>query len=392
MAKYNMMLGVAKGPVGDIVLSRRDGVQIQRVRVHEVANPQTQGQAAQRSFIAPVTKFYSPLAVTLERSWEGKNKSKSYNAFLKFNTNLARNNAWALPKGCSWFPLPYRLSFGTITPLYLVDSWSEGTYSLEVHASPVSDSTLVADIATFSKALINAGYKKGDQITVILAKCNDYEQLFADGNYTPKVIRFYLDPSDTTTFASMGLSVTSQADSSLWTISEANCVGGAVIVSRYEQGVWRRSTQSLMVIDYIMDKINNNEQRQRNIDTYRPASLAPVSDVYLNGSEDGGRSFVMYTPSGKAYTIVNVLRNESWAIAVANSGERFYLYSSDRRSAAYTSCLVSNGQWAQNSERTDDNCVICNCAWSSDPSGEVLQFMMSFGFTQVMLYGEYSPA
>ena len=80
MAIGNLFLGAAKKTIGDIVLYRRNGVQQSRVRVRHIANPKTEAQALQRNYMAPVTKFYAPLAGVLEKSWEGLNRSESLSA------------------------------------------------------------------------------------------------------------------------------------------------------------------------------------------------------------------------------------------------------------------------------------------------------------------------
>ena len=71
MAKGNLLLGTAKNSVGDVVMYRREGSEITRVRVRNVKNPKTNAQSFQRAIMAPIAKFYSPLSVVLERSFEG---------------------------------------------------------------------------------------------------------------------------------------------------------------------------------------------------------------------------------------------------------------------------------------------------------------------------------
>ena len=77
MAKGNLLLGTAGNSVGDVVMYRREGAQVSRVRVRKIKNPKTDAQSLQRAAFSPVAKFYSPLAVVLERSFEGLSKMKS---------------------------------------------------------------------------------------------------------------------------------------------------------------------------------------------------------------------------------------------------------------------------------------------------------------------------
>lgn len=386
MAKYNMLLGTAAGTLGDIVLSRRDGVQQQRVRVRKIANPKTQGQAAQRSYVAPVTKFYSPLSLTLERSWEGKNKSKSYAAYLAYNTQMAKNEGWALPKGTSWFPLPYRVSHGTIPAIPQSISADAGGINLQVGGAAVNAAVGSNSPAIFALSMIAAGYKMGDQITIIFADSQNNEDIYAQGNFKPTVVRFFLDTLSGETWAKLGLDCAPSSDFSQWTFTRTNCVAAVVIVSRYEKGVWRRSTNDLLVVDNIMDLIASAEQKQANINTYRPVSNAPQSDIYLNGSHGEGSTITLQTPSGVSYNIIRIDRIDGWAYAVAEDGHELLCYSTDRRASTYGQCLKAADGWAENEERTDTNCVVTNFSSAYEGSQELLMFFIENGFTYQDVY------
>ena len=69
MAKGNLFLGTAARSVGDVVMYRREGSQVSRVRVRKIANPKTDAQCAQRAYMSAVVRFYQPLADILERSF-----------------------------------------------------------------------------------------------------------------------------------------------------------------------------------------------------------------------------------------------------------------------------------------------------------------------------------
>lgn len=386
MAKYNMLLGTAAGTLGDVVLSRRDGVQQQRVRVRKIANPKTQGQAAQRSYVAPVAKFYSPLSLTLERSWEGKNKSKSYNQFLKYNTKLAQENEWALPKGTSWFPLPYRVSHGTIPAIQQSISADSGGVKLQVGGAAVNAAVGSNSPAIFTLSMIAAGYKMGDQITIIFGDSETDGFIFAQGNFKPTVVRFFLDTHSGDTWEKLGLDCAPSSDFSQWTFTRTNCVAAVVIVSRFEKGIWRRSTNDLMVVDNVMHLIESAEQKQANINTYRPVSNAPQSDIYLNGSHGEGSTITLTTPSGVSYNIIRIDRIDGWAYAVAEDGTELLVYSTDRKSPTYQSCLKADGTWAANEDKTDTNCVQVDFSPSASNAQELLMFFIENGFSYHDVY------
>lgn len=286
MAKNNLLLGSAAGSVGDVTLMRRQGVQVSRVRVRSIANPKTFGQAQQRCYMAPIPKFYAPLAIALEKSWEGKSKSESYSAFLKKNAQLARENNWTLPKGTGFFPMPYRLSKGTLPSVNaIVDDYSAGEFKLQGNFSLTNNEET---FGAFSQDMVNNfGLINGDQLTIISVMKAD------DGVYIPSYIRFYLNVESTeemgSFFGNLGLS---------WNFTDENeinfsiqnylqgLMGVAVIASRWENNMWRRSIESLDVAPEILAAIAGPDVAATNIATYMNSATANPSDVYLNGSSE----------------------------------------------------------------------------------------------------------
>lgn len=71
MAKGNMLLGYARGKVGDLVFTRRNGEQVTRPRVRVVNNPKTEGQQIQRMIFASVIWAYQRMKSICDHSFEG---------------------------------------------------------------------------------------------------------------------------------------------------------------------------------------------------------------------------------------------------------------------------------------------------------------------------------
>ena len=284
MAKNNIFLGTGAGSVGDVTMMRRMGKQVSRLRVRTIANPKSYGQARQRCYMAPIPKFYAPLAIALEKSWEGKNKSESYSAFIKKNVELARENNWTLPKGTAFFPMPYRLSKGTLPSINAKITDSEyGDFIINGDFSTFSENQTFGN---FSQCMINQkGLQNGDQITIIsIMKVDDYV-------YIPKYVRVYLDVTSTTNFEEYMLPYGIDLDeangeyiSLKVDIYYNGLMGVAVIASRWENDMWRRSIESLDVAPEILAAISGVGVDATNIATYMPSSQANPSDVYLNGS------------------------------------------------------------------------------------------------------------
>lgn len=280
--KHNVFLGSGSGSIGDVVSYRREGTQVSRMRVREIKNPRTYSQAEQRNFLAPVSKFYAPLAAALEQSFEGKSTAKSYAAFSSEAVKKARLNGWYLPKGTGFFPLPYKLSHGTIAPLPQVLDPAGGNPQLQINITIVSEGAdPITTVGGIVPSFVAAGYKEGDQITVITVKRS------ADGSYVPAYKRFFLDAESTETLASafgQNVSAAVPGDSNLIVELAAGHVAAAVIVSRYENEKWRRSTQALMVDTDTLELVTGETAKENAIASYMDGEYVPVSEIYLNGS------------------------------------------------------------------------------------------------------------
>lgn len=91
MAKGNMLLGYARGKVGDLVFTRRNGEQVTRPRVRVVNNPKTEGQQIQRMIFASVVAAYSRMKSICDHSFEGvKYGAASQAKFMSENLKRLR--------------------------------------------------------------------------------------------------------------------------------------------------------------------------------------------------------------------------------------------------------------------------------------------------------------
>lgn len=270
MAIGNLFLGTARKTIGDIVMYRRNGEQLSRVRVRKIANPRTEAQALQRNYMAPVTKFYAPLADVLERSWEGLDRQKSLGAFLKTNAGLARSSGWYVVKGAGFTPLPYKVSNGTLAPLSYSDS------ELSLGGQSIAD----VKVSTISAALVNMGYQYGDQLTTIVCLEDDA------GEVRPVWSRVLLSSSDESDIFSdiAGAVLFEQGNNALAYSGVLESVIGAVfIVSRWNGSKWLRSSQYVQVSATYLEQFTNIEARAAAIASYQSGDSVVSSDIYLNG-------------------------------------------------------------------------------------------------------------
>lgn len=287
MAKGNLFLGLGRRSVGDVVLYRRNGEQISRVRVRKIANPKSDGQALQRSYMAAVSSFYSFFKSPLEKSWQGLNRSQSQSAFLKANANLVRSEGYYVTKGFGLAPLPLQVSKGTLNR---VGATINAGGDLVVF--PSVRSTVIEEdytLGTISNAFISKGYSAGDQVTILTVLYDD------DLGYMPRWCRFVLDPASqadlTGTYTSVGLQPNFTIDDTVlsdvdFSSSAFDIAAAAVIVSRYSNGEWQRSTEFMAANAGYIDAFMGEDARAAAIASYQGTTSVPESDVYLNGSTE----------------------------------------------------------------------------------------------------------
>jgi hypothetical protein len=91
MAKGNILLGMGRGKLGDIVLTRIDGQQIARPRNRQPKNPRTNKQLYQRAVMATVMQAYSAGIKIFDHSFEGKAVgAANQRYFMKINAKKLR--------------------------------------------------------------------------------------------------------------------------------------------------------------------------------------------------------------------------------------------------------------------------------------------------------------
>lgn len=92
MAKGNMLLGQARGSVGDVVFSVENGQQISKVRTRTHANPKTAPQQIQRSIMATVAQAWATLGPIVKTMWEGyKKETEAKFKFTSVNVSRLRS-------------------------------------------------------------------------------------------------------------------------------------------------------------------------------------------------------------------------------------------------------------------------------------------------------------
>lgn len=174
MARHNMLLGQARGKVGDLVFSRLKGKQIVRSKAAEVANPRTYGQNVQRALFATATvagKFMNDLVDhTFDSTVDGaddRNRFTSLNV-AKLRTMLSNGDTvHILEKGGNAFaPNSFIISEGDQGAMPILASET----ILTGHTDDGENYITVADLKQMFPKV-----KAGTQFTIVVAYVNDQD-------------------------------------------------------------------------------------------------------------------------------------------------------------------------------------------------------------------------
>lgn len=263
MSRGNIILGDSSGKLGDVVLYRAAGSQIARLRIRHPRNPRSTRQMVQRVFQATCTKGYSWLKDICDHSFEGKQgKRENFGEFIKLNRDKMNEklndfaNGWQELRGYNlkgqleMLYFPFIISNGTLPfvevfgngGLILLSAWRGNNYNF-----------------TYQNLVDALGAKKGDQLTILQCAFNTTTGII---NKIDK-IRIILEPNN-------GNMDELFADSETKFVNKPNAKNegnpkvqpsgnglgfnfgissgcGAAILSRYEDGMWKRSFAYLYI-------------------------------------------------------------------------------------------------------------------------------------------------
>lgn len=318
MATYNIFLGSGVRSVGDVTLMRRGGKQVARLRLRTIKNPRTVAQASQRNFVAPVMRFYGALRTALKGSYQGLNTDASYNAFQRVNIALARTNGWYLQKGAGFYPMPYQLSRGSISPVPY--TWYANMLGNGIVLNFNTAGEGVSTVGYLSTWFVNNGYKPGDVVTIIVVLMDD------EGGYFPESYQFYVNPSSSVAIESVvgtKVNVWSRDGKVVIVSGKSTMVAGAVIVSRYHGRSWLRSTQSLCVSPVEVSRLTSEEWREAAIASYMAGGSEGGGGVYPGGDT---QLFNVAARDGRALLFVG---EKYVAMEVTFNGNRFVMVKPD---------------------------------------------------------------
>lgn len=317
MGKDNLLLGTARGKLGDVVFYRTDGEQRFRTRVRPT-NRRTNAQLLQRVVVATAVKAYSNFVEVCNHAFQNfEGAMKNQQRYMRLNIKMLREIA--LQNIESWSPIRFNdKNFGnwlpkdatvTVVNPYIV---SEGDLpSVEKKFIDAGTGTGAAflhvdmDIRelTYETFIEAIGLNAGDQLTFIMQRCLTnavviqnqiariilmprtknlgYNMFQQDGQKE----RFVITEANAENYGEIyfGFKKDAEGDGGYifvypqgWNSSQVNAFG--VIVSRYENNMWRRSTEQMLV-----GEIDQNvASLQGAMSSYL---MAETSSLYLNQAQ-----------------------------------------------------------------------------------------------------------
>ena len=317
-----MLLGKARGSVGDLTFSVLNSEQISRAKAKSVKNPRTDAQMIQRVLMSTTVHAYSGMQEIVDHSFQGvPYQGRSMNRFNQLNVKNLRALYAQIAGGSTDVPVmfnangnkrislaPWIMSTGSLPTVGLkIDSEASAAWPVALtNNQKVGTNNVdfgVAIDASFESAPSYAdliayfGLQAGDQLTLtaLTRLVSDNE---AGCNF--KYGRFILQPNDgdlshlltDTTVANeknQGISF-SYADGTLF-IDFADLVEAAennrtfimataIITSRLENNAWKRSnSQMVMCTDDLAD---GGVDMETAIDSYSSVQFDTNSPWYLN--------------------------------------------------------------------------------------------------------------
>lgn len=214
MAKGNMLLGMARGSVGDVTFYRDGGLQRARARNRQPSNPRSNKQQTQRALFANCVKFYKLTAAKFFKfAFENKKVNESdYNAFMR--ENLKRG---VLMSKTAFYCEPYPalgnwlMSRGSLATLRNAndDNTYAPVFDLGAPYSEIPSRNIT--IGEISSAMVASGrYQVGDIITMIKYLSNGDTIPSATPNAETDYLQtnfvfwqFLVDPNNSNTFISL---------------------------------------------------------------------------------------------------------------------------------------------------------------------------------------------
>lgn len=165
-----MLLGYARGKVGSLVFTRRNGEQVTRPYNGKPKDAKTRSQVEQRSSITNIIRLYQAAPTFFQKAFEGKKSNWSdYNALV--SVNLKREPKIFLPKEIAdsegGVAAPYRITQGSLQRILVTGQGVDSVTNISLGADfEVSAATTIGEL---SEAILanNTFIQANDQLSYL---------------------------------------------------------------------------------------------------------------------------------------------------------------------------------------------------------------------------------
>ena len=282
MSKSNMLLGLAKGKVGDLVFYRDGGEQRTRTRVVP-KNPRTPAQMAQRVKMANVSALYRTLSNVLSESFTNRPSNQSgYNAFAAQAISLAPYQTKEMAAVDVVLPQPCFASKGVLPALPLEGDLSgETPYGVSLLGTY---GTTTPTIAQVSQDLVDnySNFQYGDKLAFVGVRFTaSGVEVGGVAVYTPLLIVDVLElsSSNTNSLSGTSFSVTDNVLSTdmFVTLAEGEIGMAAIIHSRVNENGQLETTSQMFQLTPSAQTLYDAHRTQQ--------ALEEAVQSYMAGSE-----------------------------------------------------------------------------------------------------------
>jgi len=324
MAKGNMLLGQARGKVGDLVFARAFGKQVVRSKAQSVANPKTIGQNTQRAILATIAKSAAALTPIVDHSFASiAYGAESVRHFRKINMGLLRQQFLAeganpinlTAKGGTFVPNALKISEGNL-PQFAFDIDHGNNPAFPMSTTPLAIGNDGCAVQSFKKSY--PYLQGGDQLTLVRVRRSSGSLIDGDAIFAVSYDRMVFAPNafdneeafiladdglinpqflDLTKTTDLNMLVALNSGSGKWLGvpredgTNEDIYAIALILSRKVNGVWQRSTQYLNLCEF--DDMSDNDNA---IASYGVTESITSDTEYLNQATESDTAEGVYGP------------------------------------------------------------------------------------------------
>lgn len=246
-----MLLGLAKGKVGDLVFYRDGGEQRTRTRVIP-KNPRSEAQMAQRVRLANVPAFYRVMQGIMKDSFSNRPSNQSgYNAFARSAIEVSPFLTKEMALAGSVLPAPYMVSRGVISslPYHVATEYGQSSPALSMDFGDGTPTTFGA----LSQAILStfAQLQEGDIMTFVsvsfsVDEFGDSLDIYKANAYTYQLV---LDSTSNVKIPTDDLSVSLDGFAPVFSVDGDNLAVAIVVSRKLADGTLQTSTAALVLND-----------------------------------------------------------------------------------------------------------------------------------------------